>query len=523
MLIFRPIYSLILFCCASFASSIHADINYDISHNQDKMHVTANFGKQQTNKIKLYVPEKIWGTDYSLQIQNIKVKHGGYNPKNSTATIKQNENLVVEYDIINLPKREFIKEFGNKYYHYLDSTKFYILGLGFFVYPEDLKDEDIARNVTLTIKSPVQKIVYTKPPYFYDKQVQIDFRELPDILILGHADFGYHNDPINRINIIAWSDDQALSARLKDIPYNALKQQKEFWQDAGFDQLAVFILNPFNVNSDSWGGTVIKNTAIHFIHSKQSEDKGLDHLISHEGLHFWFGKLIEGPTWFREGFADYYSDKIKYLNDKEVLVKKYNKKLSAYFLSPLHALSNKQIEKKFFELEVVEKLPYTRGYIIAGQFDSIIDLDVVLRSMIRDCRASTAPCNFSKDFLLKYIADASVEDINSINKFFKPFSVNALSPYFLKKFPLRAQEVENFKYDLDIVKTVQDSFVSGRYLNKLDQGYKKDKIYKLSNITKGDQNNLYFFVENDNNLSQEFFPTRVPAAIVIPYYFLDGG
>jgi predicted metalloprotease with PDZ domain len=494
-----------------------ADVIYDIHQYPNRIHVTANFGKYTNGQsVKLYIPCNIWGADYSKQIKNIKVNNVYYNSTDSNLILDKSGNLNIEYDVINLPKDEFRDEFSNKYYHYFDSSKFFLLGLGFFVYPEHLKNNGLTEKVIIQIHSTSKKIVYNSYPYFYKKNIITNINNLSNTIILGNENFYHEDDSINGIKIITWTPDIALGKRVSTIANSVLRQQKIFWEDSNFNQIAIFIPNPFPINRNKWGGTVITDTLIGFINPKNNEDIDLYNLVNHEGLHFWFGsKLIKGPQWFTEGFVDYYMDKINYhySGNKFEFINNYNVKLSTYFSSQLINITDKTVDDRFFSLRVIEKLPYLKGYLIAGQIDSIIDLDQTLRSLIKKCRLDKINCNFSKDLFLQNTNYQKEKIINLIDDFNK----NKLINTFLQKSKLDFKKIESIKYDLDLIKIINEGMVYGKYLNKLNKNYQKDKVYMLVDVQQDCKNKMHFFIDNDGMI-EEFFPSKSKVIIRIPYY-----
>ena len=85
-------------------------------------------------------------------------------------------------------------------------------------------------------------------------------------------------------------------------------------------------------------------------------------------------------------------DKVNYhfTKDKSQLTQHYEEKLSAYAFSPARLLNEKALEDHFFQIKSAEKLPYLKGYLIAAQIDSVIDLDDAMRNMIHDCKNKNA-------------------------------------------------------------------------------------------------------------------------------------
>jgi len=95
-------------------------------------------------------------------------------------------------------------------------------------------------------------------------------------------------------------------------------------------------------------------------------------------------------------------EKINLYYDKNVynFVNTYNIKAQKYFSSLASHWNDKIIEKYFFEISPLKKIPYLKGYLIAGQIDSIIDLDRALKKMTKLCKKDKKYCEFTiKNFL----------------------------------------------------------------------------------------------------------------------------
>lgn len=516
MKVTRIIIFIISFLIASFA---FADINYHINHNGSNIHIKANFGICNNNHIKLYVPDNIWGVDYSRQIKNIQVKNGIYNSKDSSVNYNKNENLEIEYDIVNIPKDEFADDFGDKYYHYFDKEKFFLFGLGLFIYPEYFENQDVMPKVTIQIDSTAKK-VFSDSSFFYKGPIITDLNGIGRIILLGNQDFYYSNN--ENIKVIVWNRDQKLGQRIEKIALKILKQHKEFWnQNNNSEEIAIFMQNPFKLKSSNYGGTALKGKRLVVFFDQNVDDNDLYKIINHEGLHFWFGSnLIRGPKWFTEGFVDYYMDKIDYhySNNIQQFIDNYNKKLFLYFALPFQSIDSKTIEEKFFSINAVQKLPYLKGYLIAGQIDSAVNLDLVLKNIIKDCQKDKKYCEFSEKLVLDYI---SHDKRSVVNKLFNQFNESELLPSFLSKASLFFKQIDLIEYKIDIKKIINDGFISGSYLNKLDKKYNKHISYKLYNIfRRNDESTLRFFIKNNEKI-EEFFPIKDLQNLRIPTYKIN--
>jgi len=405
---------------------VHADsATYDLQHYGDKIHVKASFEQSvASRKIKLQVPSEIWGTDYAQQIKNIKVIGGDYDVEKQIALLtRADQYLVIEYDVENVSREVFSKNFSDRYYHFIDKDKFFILGLGFFIYPENY-DGNKNINATIFVNSKAKKVFSSIYPYLCDGKIETDFSKIERLVILGNNRFGYAVDESKNIATITWSSDKKLNKRLSAISGKALTQHSDFWNDYPKKTL-IFIPNPFSSKVNRAGGVIMGvNTALIFTNPKNNDDQDLYDIINHEGLHFWIGSNdIVGPRWFTEGFTDYYMDKVNYhfTKDKSQLAEHYEEKLSAYAFSPARLLNEKALEEHFFKIKSAEKLPYLKGYLIAAQIDSVIDLDDAMRNMIHDCK--NKKCSFSAELLFRYTKNISAKNksyiLNLIDNFDK--------------------------------------------------------------------------------------------------------
>jgi predicted metalloprotease with PDZ domain len=426
-----------LIVCLVIGTNAYADILYHIKHHGKTLHVTANFGKispyiaaapqNQTTKIELYVPSEIWGIDYSKQIRNIKVKNAKYDAVNHTVSLRDGMDLVIEYDVVNVEIDEFFDTFTDKYYHFIADDKFFFFGMGFFIYPVNY-DQNYSKRVVIKISSKSKIIASNIAPYLHKNKIITNFSKLHTALMLASNSLNYSQDLTNKLTTIIWIGTSDLTNRINNILDQTLPRHKRFWQDGDFNQVAIFLPNPFKEKRNRYGGTVLNDSIAFLINPDTNDDTDLRNLINHEGLHFWFGGngLINGPTWFTEGFTEYYMDKIDYTNSsRHELTQRYRQKLKTYLASPLHKLKDKELQKLFFNDKEAQKIPYLKGYLIAYQLDSIIDLDKALRSMIHKCRKhiqlGKKKCRFDADLLINNAKNVSQKKQKNIYKLINDF------------------------------------------------------------------------------------------------------
>ena len=270
----------------------------------------------------------------------------------------------------------------------------------------------------------------------------------------------------------------------------------------------------------------LKDTIILFIDSATNSDEDLVNIISHENLHSWFGNngIINGTQWFREGFTSYYVDKIAYKLSKNysAFVDNYNHILYLYFSSPFRDLSDKVTEDFFFKISALERLPYWKGYLIAGQIDSIIDLDSLLRGAFKDCRNSAEKCLFSYDFLVKYLpSNATEHDKNQINKIINNFSDKSLVERFIAekgKLSYKQELLEEFPFDIE--KALIHGLIAGKYFLD-DSRHNSEQQYKLDNIWNNPKGVTYISILKEG-LKKDIKLNMKKVNTYIPFYQYSG-
>jgi predicted metalloprotease with PDZ domain len=450
----------------SFVISAKADVNYQLYHQDNKIHVVADFGKQPKKLVKLYMPGVIWGTDYSKQIKNINVQNGNYNPKKSIITLKSlGQNLTIEYDLINT--QDCKQTFTNKYYHFIDKDKFYLIGQGLFIYPENLSTEENI-NININIDSDVkQVIINNQDKAFATRVINNTKREdLYNTLIFGDKKFQRKNYS-SGVDIIIWGDDSHSMNHLFDITNKIVKIQKKFWKDNDFKKTIIFIINPFIDLEHMWGGTNFGNLTLNFIDPKTVHDRDFKNFLAHENFHTWFGPnigFINGFKYFTEGFTDYFAYLINMQNkiiSKEDFIKKYNHVLSNYFTSPYYQASEDEIENMFWYGHA-QQLPYRKGFIIANELDLKIrkmskgqySLKDIFVAMCKDARLAGSILTFSPELVLSYVKKVTGQDLSTeLEIIFKPRIAN-LTNKILRKYALAYQDIEVIDYEFDYIQTM---------------------------------------------------------------------
>lgn len=393
---------------------------YLIEHKNDHIHIVAYFDKYyQLNE--LYIPSKIWGFDYSSQIVNLKsIQEEGVNHKGKDF-VDTNVNTIIEYDLINIPQDQYLELFPDNYYHYIEKNKFSLYGMGAFVRPYDV---NINAEVTIKVDSNVSIISNIENHFFDANFVKLNFKSLPDIIILGGAKVITYDKM--GLNLVALNVDNNFSTQIVESIKNSSRKFNIFWEKYGFslkNKLIMLIGPPIQINRNAYTAHVKHDTILAFIVPGKNEDVDLANLFDHEFHHFIFGcNALYGPIWFTEGFSDYYKDKISALDtgDKESFINKYNNTLDSYYKSSYCRLTDEEIDKSFFENKTIQKLPYSKGYLIAGQIDSLTSLDTVIKSLMSSCK-NQGECEFNINTLIKNAGGLSPLDETKLRKLIQEF------------------------------------------------------------------------------------------------------
>jgi predicted metalloprotease with PDZ domain len=448
----------------SISVAANADVNYQLYHQNDKIHIVADYGVQSAKIIKLYVPHIIWGTNYDKQIKNLNVQNGTYDSKKSTITLKNfSKNLIIEYDLISVEDCD--KTFTDQYYHFFSKEKFYLIGHGAFVYPQNLSDEE---NISININSNVNEIIINNEnKALATRAVNTKLANLYSTLIFGGNKFHrkvYRDD----LDIIIWGDDSNSLHHLFDITNKIVKIQKDFWKDRNFKKTIVFIKDPFTNLDHMWGGTNFGNLTLNFVHPNALRDKDFKNFLAHENFHTWFGSnmgFITGLKYFTEGFTDYFTYLINMQNkviSKVDFVRKYNKVLNKYFTSPYRKASEEEIENMFWYGRA-QRLSYLKGFIIANELDLKIreisknqySLKAIFFAMFKDAKLAKSTLTFSPELLSSYIQKVTGHDLSKeLTLILEPDDIN-LNPKILRNYSLAYQDTIIIDYEFDYTKSMK--------------------------------------------------------------------
>lgn len=508
----------LLICKLSSASS------FLIEHNIDKIHITATFGQNEVQNnegnISLYVPEVIWGTSYNKQITNIN-SNGTYDPETKSISLSPGTDLQIEYDILCVERDQLINRFSDHYDHFISEERFYLMGIGLFITPPLYND-----NITIQVRSNIPNVAFSTHPYFYQNNViTTKLSELDRLIIVAGNDLSYYYK--DGLNVIMWSPDQTLQGMFNSIAVPVFAKHEEFWQEPitneQMPKLSIIIKAPIPNIVRRFGGTVIGKTIMFFIVPENTSKDELDNLVKHENTHFRIGKLLTGTKWFIEGFTEYYADKINLHFDKNWMkfTDLYNAKTSNYFNSLAHYLDDKTADDYFFKVSQIEHLPYAKGYVIAGQIDSIVDLDGVMKNLIRLCKMDKTYCKFTLETFLYATGNVlTAEQQQKITSLITDINNAAFTNYLLgksTKLNFKQQKIPYFS--TDVAKVFKENLIWGKDLNAGGGARYDEAIYYKVLDSNFDFETGQGQVTVQNGNSQEV--VELPATTLevnVPYY-----
>jgi predicted metalloprotease with PDZ domain len=179
------------------------------------------------------------------------------------------------------------------------------------------------------------------------------------VAILGHYDFA--------------------PAELDALARRVIPVERGFW---GEDDRAPFLVTAAPLQSLASGSSLSgtgRNDAFALWLDQGVPLAQLSWLLAHEYFHTWNSLRLGGASedeghepeayWFSEGFTDYYARALMVrsgLITPEEFAGLWNEMLLAYAASPERRAPNARVAEAFWSSEVVEKLPYQRGAMLAA-------------------------------------------------------------------------------------------------------------------------------------------------------------
>lgn len=232
----------------------------------------------------------------------------------------------------------------------------------------------------------------TTPTYVHMRDLPHTWRFASDLehhgLVLGSAsasvtvagDFRVVRGPDRNIRVAMrgqWSFTDADFAKgVSDI----VSVERAFWSDPSTPYLVtVTQLTSPNSGWLSVGGTGLGD-AFAFFATPNASWPQIARTLAHEGIHTWIPASVGGMPeaeaadyWFSEGFTDFYTGRLMvrgHLWTPAEFAADLNQMLMEYASSPVRTAPNSRVVADFWNDELVSKLPYQRGRLLATIWDA---------------------------------------------------------------------------------------------------------------------------------------------------------
>ena len=269
----------------------------------------------------------------------------------------------------------------------ISTRAFTLIGTSFLVLPD--WDEETPRLITMDWAIPEG---WTQADSFgvgrgKPRLFSASLSQLQTAIYVG-GDYRFHTFAIrNRpVTVALRGKWRFTDAQFCGLAQRIISAERGFWHDDLFPYFLV-TLTPTEEPGKGYQGTGLTNSFAAYA-NRQVElmaIPGLKHLLAHELFHTWnplrlsregqFPDPQERHSWFGEGFTEYYAHQIL-LRSGLVLRQEYldrlNERIRAYYRSPVRNAANDRIEKEFFTNDVVGKLPYQRGELLALRWNALI-------------------------------------------------------------------------------------------------------------------------------------------------------
>lgn len=398
------------FACPAAAQALErSQLSYVLEpvivENELRLQVDFYFLGSETGGDTLLLPDSGAGQEELYKaVQDIHVVTQGAGlqrtkkPQIMTISHKPGEIVHIRYQIVQDWKGSIQDEI---YYRpILNPDYFHFFGGGVFVHPDWKTDEP--RRITLTWKNIPKG--WTIANSFGENQTTQEFEssigKFHQAVYVG-GDFRIYGleikgKPLSVAMRGRWLFSDAEFTRLAE---KIVRAGRDFWGDHEFPYFLITLL-PTDEPCCDLGGTGLTNAFALFVSSGVNIGMGkLEYTLTHELFHAWNGIKIRRQQpdellyWFSEGFTDYYTNLLNLrtgLITLEEYVAKYNKTLFRYFKSPMRNEANERIRKDFWNNDLVEKLPYQRGCILAHNWNAaikrangnVVSLDDVMRDLL---------------------------------------------------------------------------------------------------------------------------------------------
>ncbi|HEY0105811.1 MAG TPA: hypothetical protein VGB91_06970, partial [Rhizomicrobium sp.] len=196
---------------------------------------------------------------------------------------------------------------------------------------------------------------------------------------------------------------------LADVLARIVAAQRTFW---GSDVKGPFLVTLFALDGMGSSGGTGRGDAFAMYATPDTPQSSIRRTIAHEHIHSWIpsriGRAPQEPAealdyWLSEGFTEFYTERTLIKSgiwSLEDFVADLNDVLLAYDTSAVRNAPNARIAKEFWTNDLIERLPYQRGMLVAYLLDRRIrsasggkrNLDSVMFAM-RDTAAAAPDAN----------------------------------------------------------------------------------------------------------------------------------
>lgn len=343
----------------------------------------------------LRLPDE-WGGQSELwrSIESLRVIAGanlreGDDPASRVLEHRPNARIHIRYRVIQDWEGAPSAEQGNPYRAIIQPTYFHLIGNAALVIPE------IEGSTPVRVRARAMPRGWRFASDLEHRGLTIEDANT-SIAVGGDFRVVSGEDPNIRIAIRgAWQfSDADFAAKASRI----VMGQRRFWEDASEPYLITVIeLTTPDPGWVSVGGTGLED-AFAFFATPSGDDRTINRILAHEGLHTWIPGRIGGMPqedeasdyWLSEGFTDFYTARVlvrEGLWSPAEFAEDLNTMLLEYARSPVRAEPNARIVADFWNARPVQQLPYQRGRLLATIWDARLrergsgDLDDVMYVM----------------------------------------------------------------------------------------------------------------------------------------------
>lgn len=528
---------ILLICVLLFSIVISAkpkpqtEISYTIkpifAENQLRLKISASFTTGNFRQTKIEIP-KGYGGQQSFQkcISELKMTCPNCNlletDKSYIKIIKHQPKQTVTFEYIfsnvsNLTQEENV---DSDVLPQLKPTSFYFFGLSAWILPvfekngKDLTDYNAKVNLNWVDFPADWKLGNS---FGFNQRKQTFTGGIDKFAQTGFAggDYRFITFKVRQtpVTIAVFKDwefkDEEIESALKKI----LNESGDFWQNFEFPHYFASLIPPYNpqegISLSGTGGTY----SIFLTATKITSMKWMNRLLAHEIFHNWnsvaMGRMVEPkPTWFSEGFTNYYTFVILLragLINLDEFIEENNLILKGYYVSKAKNMKLEEVREKFFSDGVVQRVPYQRGYLLALKWNAEIKEKSNGILSLRDLMLTMLKAGKQKPLKLQ---DKVI--VGFVNHFTKRDVAKDVEDLWVKGESFELTE-KMLPPNLEIRRDLVGSF---------DIGYDTEKSYKVMKITGLRQNtNAYKAgLREGMELIDYFYDSRNPqktATIII--------